>query len=151
VNFGKIDVRGKKIDVDIDGGGSFSAEYNGQEINAPTLTSLKEKLDRVVKNDKIKPIPFIQWDGEKLRRGKCTGIHGGNNNLIVVYEDEKGFQQPWRLDNAIDPKHTAEYGELCSAVVVAEEARYAFEKKHAFEMKERVEEAIAALAKESDK
>jgi len=58
-----ITVRGRKIDVDVDSNGDFSAKYNEQEVEAKTLELLREKLERVTKNDKIEPIPFIQWDG----------------------------------------------------------------------------------------
>ncbi len=139
-----ITVRGRKIDVDVDSNGDFSAKYNEQEVEAKTLELLREKLERVTKNDKIEPIPFIQWDGsdEVLRSGKCTGIHIGNHNMLVKWEGEKGVAQCWRLEGTIAPEHFAEYNKLCDAVIAAEAQRNAFEVQHAFSIKERIEKAM---------
>lgn len=138
-------IREKKIEVFINPAGEFTAEYNGQLVKAPTLEAIKEKLERVVKADKIAPIPFIQWNGETLICGKALGIHVGNGNLLIKIDGEKGVEQHFRLEDAIDPVHLVEYAQLCSAARAAEDARKAFEEKHSFNLKERVKAAMAAM------
>lgn len=142
--FSDVNIRGKRFEVEIDGTGTFSAEYNGQKIESKMLADLKAKLENVVKNDRIAPIPFVRWNGEEMVRGKCTGIHYGNRNLIIIIEGEKGFQQTYHLDDALDPEHAEAYGKLCAAAAAAEEARREYESKHAFDMKDRVEDAMKA-------
>lgn len=144
MNFYSVTIRGKQFEVGIDGSGTFSAEYNGQKIESKMLSELKAKLENIVKSDRIAPIPFVRWDGEKMVRGKCTGIHYGNRNLIIITEGQKGFSQTYHLDDALDPEHAETYGKLCAAVSAAETARREYESKHSFDMKDRVKEAMKA-------
>ncbi len=145
MKFSTITIRNRKIDVHVDGSGEFSAEVSGNDVSSVTLEGLKEKLERAIKMDKITPIPFLQWNGETLVCGKAVGIHAGNGNLLVKLDGEKGVEQHFRMETAIDPSHLVAYGALCAAVRAAEVAREAFEKKHAFDLKERVKEALAAV------
>lgn len=138
-----IEVRGRKIDVHIDGSGEFAAEYNGQELAAANLNVLVEKLERAVKSAKVS-IPFIQWDGEKLRHGTATGIHYGNGNLLIKWDGEKGIEQVYGIHDALHPNLANEYAELCDAVEDAEKRRKAFEDEHGFDdLKERVKAKLA--------
>jgi hypothetical protein len=141
-----IEIRSRKIDVEVDGSGEFSAEYNGQEIHATTLDLLKEKLDRAVKADKIEPIRFIYFDGEKLKRGACTGIHVGNGNILIKWEGEKGVEQEYSMRGCLDPERYAEYKKLCDAVIEAEQIRSSYQSHYGFDdLKERVKTAINAV------
>lgn len=140
-----VEIRGRKIDVHIDGSGEFSAEYNGQELTAANLPVLHEKLERAVKSAKVS-IPFIQWDGEKLKRGEATGIHYGNGNLLIKWKGEKGIEQVYGMRDALEPEHFNAYSLLCDAVEIAEKRRKEFEQKYGFDdLKERVKEALTAL------
>lgn len=139
-----IEIRSKKIDIEVASDGEFSAEFNGQRMKGVTVAALREKLERAVKSAKVS-IPFLQWDGEQLRRGACTGIHYGNSNLLIKWDGVKGVEQVWGLDGAIDPKHLAEYQVLCDAAAAAEANRKRFEEKHGFgNMKERVRKELEA-------
>ena len=137
-----LTIRNRKIDVHVLDNGKFEAEYKGQELEAATLDSLKEKLERAVRNDKIDPIRFIHWNGESLAHGMCTGLHATTGHMLVKWESEKQIAQHYALDGAIPPEHEAEYKKLCDAVVAAESARSYFAQQYQFDLKQQVKDAL---------
>jgi hypothetical protein len=145
-----VEIRGRKFDVWVYSSGEFSAEYNGQDVRALSLEQLKTKLERATAHDRIEPIHFLEWDGKRLVRCKCTGIHASTGNLVIVRENEDGKKttyQEYRVEGAIRPELEAEYRPLCEAVEKAEAARWAFEEGHSFDMKDAVAEATAKKSK----
>jgi hypothetical protein len=140
-----VEIRGRKFEVWVSSVGEFRVAFNDETLSATTLDELKKRLERAVKREKIEPVEFLHWTGEKMRRGKCHGIRANSSHLIIVWEDENRPTQEWSLDSPIGPEREPEYRVLCDACVAADKARAAFEKKHGFDMREAISSATAAL------
>jgi hypothetical protein len=139
-----IDVRGRKFDISVNENGLFGADFSDQWITAPSLEELREKLVRLTKNTKIS-IPFIEWDGKKMRHGVCTGRHATNRNLLVKYDDNKTSEQAssWNV-NAVDPKVEKDYLAVCVQFEAAARQKTEFEEDHGISLKELIDVTLAA-------
>jgi len=144
-----VEIRGREFQVSVSTVGEFIAEYGDDTLRASTLAELKTRLERAVKREKIDPIPFLYWTGEKMRAGKCHGVRANSSHLVVVYDDEKRPTQEWHLEHTIAPEHEPEYRKLCDECVAATEARESFEAHHGFNIREEIERRTAALEKKA--
>lgn len=98
-----ITVNGEKFDVEITADGRFKAKdkFTGDDIYRGSLKLLKDALTKLSRSKPLN-IPFVcsigRWtdigDAEAtIRRGKIIGIHSGNGNLIVQFDDHKDRDQ----------------------------------------------------------
>lgn len=140
-----VEIRGREFEVRVTNAGEFVAEYGDDTLRANTLEQLKAALDRAAKREKIAPIPFLYWTGEKMRSGKVHGTRANSSHLVVVYDDEKRPTQEWHLDGTVPPEFADEYRALCDACVAATAAREAFEELHGFDMREEIERRTKEL------
>jgi hypothetical protein len=134
-----VEVRGVTYEVRVTNVGEFVTEFGDDTLRSTTLDGLKASLDRAAKRQKIEPIPFLHWTGERLRSGKVHGVRANSSHLVVTYDDEKKPTQEWNLDGTVSPEFAIEYGILCDMCVKAEELRHAFEKERGFNVREEIE------------
>ena len=142
-----VEIRGREFEVRVTNSGEFVAEYGDDTLREITLEKLKAALDRACKREKIAPIPFLFWTGEKMRSGKVHGIRANSSHLVVVYDDEKRPTQEWHLDGTVPPEFADDYQKLCDACVAATAARESFEELHGFNIREEIERRSKELEK----
>lgn len=154
--FKKIEVKGKKFQVSIGDEGKFFAEFDNEQITAESLKQLTDKLASRIKKSKRVAIPVCMWKEEswndepgKIRFGTIIGIHGGNDNLLVQFDDEKTSEQVG-YGNFFDPADATELKRLTEILEAAEKAFEAFKTKYAIDAKAKVREALGDTGGDED-
>lgn len=144
-----IEVKGKKYKVSVDSEGRFYASHDNERVSADSLKQLENKLAGFINDSKKVTISFVKWERAdwynkkgRLRRGVITGIHAGNGNLLLKYDDEKVRLQQWS-GSYYDPIHAEELEQLARAVEKAEAELEAFKNRHSFDGKARVRKLLA--------
>jgi hypothetical protein len=149
VTFGKVEVRGTKYEIHIGDDGKFMVEVDGVSHTAPTLDSLKKRLNEVTRiKQKNIAIPFIMWeekfdkDGE-IRHGVCVGIHAGNGNFMVKLDGGDAHQFPrWQNDGFFNPKAEKRLIELHKALSKATNDLEKFAKENKLNLLRKITELI---------
>lgn len=85
----KIEIDGKMFETwvrdDVDG--EFFVIHDGDQVRAPSLKTLKEKLTRMLREDKVRvAVPATMTGdgfGDDLVEVVLTGIHSGSGNVLV--------------------------------------------------------------------
>lgn len=161
MKYTKVDLKGTSVDVDVTEDGYFESMVEGSVLKAPTLAELKSKIAEAIRRKRKVHIPVAIWDRDRygsnddkgrLKIGAITGIHGGNNNLIVKWEGEKTPQQyhGWNNSDFVDPSHAREMAELNRAVNDAKKRLQEFMGKYSFDGREKVEEVFEKEGKPDD-
>jgi hypothetical protein len=139
-------IRDRKIDLYVDSRGKFNADWDGENIEAPNLDALVERLTKITKvNLSIK---FCRWGDDKIKHGEITGRHGANNNILVRFEGEKGSQQEYSYstDNArylrLSLSEETEYIELQKTLAAITAKIEKFEESHAFSAQKAILKAL---------
>jgi hypothetical protein len=147
-DFSRIEVKGKKFDVQISDTGEFVAEYEHDQVRAESLKQLTEKLASRIARSKRVSIPICMWEKEswsdkpgKIRTGVIIGIHGSNDNILVKFDDQPKSEQIG-YGNFFDPKDAKELKRLSETLTAAEDAFEKFKKKHAIDAREKVRKAL---------
>jgi len=123
---------------------------------AESLKQLTEKLaDRIARSKRVN-IPICMWQKDRwndnpgqIRMGIVIGIHGGNNNLLVKFDDEPKPQQVG-YGNFFDPKNADKLRLLSQALNDAEAAFKDFEEKHRIDARKKVLEALSQTGDDED-
>jgi hypothetical protein len=97
MDLGTIKVKGIDYKVSVDKTGIFWTTLNGSQITAKNLDALRDKIARTIKPVSI-PVVTISddwWDDEQgeIIDYTITGIHGGNNNIMVKKKGHKDASQ----------------------------------------------------------
>lgn len=144
-----LDIKNVAVDIFFsDHNNGFIAELNGDQVSAPSVDELKEKIKRRLTARALRvSIPFVRWEDGKLKRGTVTGIHGSNHNFLIRWEGEKQAQQEWGRDSAyIDPSVEGELELLARKHHDAELALSKFTKQHHIDVKGKVTTALQELS-----
>jgi hypothetical protein len=150
LNFSRIiEVKGKEFTVQISDEGDFFAEYGHDQVHAESLKQLIDKLANRIARSKCVNIPVCMWEKDswndepgKVRTGVILGIHGGNNNTLVKFDNEQKSKQV-SYGDFFDPKDGDELRRLHEALDAAENAFEHFKKKHRIDAFEKVREALS--------
>lgn len=100
----------EKIDIEIDGHGTFSAEFNDQDYSAPTRKELLEKLQVAIRKARLQgtvpvtvlglvPVVKKQWSsdghydkGAGIVQAMLRARHERQSCWLLVSEEKKKFQ-----------------------------------------------------------
>lgn len=137
----------RAFEVTVNSGGFFQVEVDGADLHAPSFKELEAK---VTKHLKLKlSIRFCRLDGDrwdsddkekKLRRGVITGIHSGNDNLLIKWDDEKKIDQSYTHSEylRLTEKEEQAYLALHRAYVKACADLERFREEHAIDVREEI-------------
>jgi hypothetical protein len=152
-----IEVKGKRFDVTVNIEGTFSTEFESDHVGSDSLNGLISQLQTRMARQKRVNIPFCCWDDDrwydkpgKLRTGVILGMHGGNSNLLVKFDDEKKSEQCTSSYTFVDPAKAEQLQVLAKALDAARSAFDAFKKKHRFDGRAKVLKALGETPTEED-
>jgi hypothetical protein len=141
-------VRGVDYQIEISTSGKFLCDVDGERIEAPTLDALKGKINDYgkikLKNVAIPYITYENGDGGEIIHGICTGIHSGNNNLLVRENGATTSSQESWGEAKFHPKHADKVRELRRAIVKAKNDLEEYIEKHELDLKAMIRELIKA-------
>jgi len=145
-----LETNGRKIPVYVNEEGTFYSDVDNDVIRATTLKELESKLKRHTK--RTLNIPFARWEKERwdrapgaLRQGTVVGVHSGNNNFLVRWENEKQTTQESAYNNEflrLDARLLTKYGEMCRALEKAEKDLEKFRETYQIDMRAEVSKAM---------
>jgi hypothetical protein len=148
-----VTVRGVEFAVTVDYRGWFHARANGfREVSADTLARMTDQLKVVTSQARVKvSVPFTQLDGNgKVIRGVATGIHNGNDAILVRYESGKTAQFSryggGGVCGELTEAEAAEWSALYLAARDANQAEQRFSAEHRLELREKVQAAVNVAA-----
>lgn len=137
-----ISIGVSKVEWTVDEEGEFFAEFEGETYKHITLKGLTDKLRAIAKRKPL-DIPFVQFEERwnhnepQVRRGVVTGVHSGNRNLLVRYDNDVTDQVSRHgrdlLRGDVD---TEKLQALWKAKEDARAAYEAFTREHALEIPE---------------
>jgi hypothetical protein len=154
-----VSIRGMDFPVSVTNRGMFTAEYDGQELRGDTLETLKVLLTKATKVRL--DIPFARydenWDSPSyarhggprpmIRKGRLTGIHAGNDSLMVVWAGSSGAEQvPYFREGVMAPLSTEDENDLRVLAAAKHEADtklHQFLSARKIDLREQAQKAIA--------
>ena len=154
MKLGTIDVRGRKIDVEVREDGKFFANFEGDYFEDVTKEGLRKKLDGVIKRRSAKvSIPFVvierdRWGQDeneklKLRVGTITGKHASNRNYLVTWEGgDKEQVYSSGLAGAVPLELKAEFEMIVRKMREAQAAYDKYVKEHGIDLTEQVDAVV---------
>jgi hypothetical protein len=90
-------IAGRKVEYGVDEKGIFKARYNGENYEHVTLAGLKSALERQMKKAPLKipvvKIEYLHYDKPGITKGVIVGVHSGNRNLLIKWDDEDHVEQ----------------------------------------------------------
>jgi len=92
-------VRGRVIEYGVSDKGIFGATWLGERYEHATLAGLKAALDRQLKQKPMLSVAIVKIEQDhfsekfKLVKGTVVGIHSGNRNLLVKWDDAREVEQ----------------------------------------------------------
>lgn len=120
--------------------GMFWARFEGEEVTAPTLKSLKDKLRDLVRRILLVAVPacylvsdtWDEQDGLEIQRVTLTGIHSSNRNVLYRTATGQTEQLRWsgHLYQDLSSAEVAEAETLCKAAYESEQAWLAWREKY---------------------
>lgn len=145
-----VKIKGVSVDISVDSKGEFSANPQGQYITDSTMEGLEKKIGKAISaRNKIK-IPFFMYEDYHgtIRSGVVVGIHGGNGNSIVKFDDEESSKQlRYSGYNVfIYPEFIEEFKAVLEDKKVALEKYKKVLEKAAFDVYSKAEEEMQKLA-----
>lgn len=159
---GTVTKNGVEVSVKVDSDGRWHASVGDDNLFAMTKDELVKKIDKATKKvSQSVSIPFTQvqfeqrHDGQvirKVRQGVATGIHSGNSNILVKWENgDKAQLDRWSNGGRdkfvpLSPEEADEYARLYVAQVKAQRAVSEWEKAHKIDLRQKVTEALAKAA-----
>lgn len=131
-------VRDRDFEVRVDGAGNFLAELDGSSLMADTMEGLRQKLLDRTKVAAVRlnlPVTIVVNYGGGLVDGEITGVHAGNENVMLRYPDNRGrattnqYTHGQTVLRRLEPDEKERWTTLRSAYVVAKQAFEDFEKR----------------------
>jgi len=116
---------GDVVDVSVDNGGIFRAEFKGKQVDAQTLDGLLEKLERRAKEKRAKVNVTVGLDTYELDNITLTGLKSNDNDIALVRTSEGKADQERSIRTAYLPwteETRAEWKRLQQAARDAERA-----------------------------
>jgi len=165
-----IKVRGKDVEITLDpwisddsATAAFRAKAGGKDFRDDTLEGLRKKLMAATRSEGVKvKVPFARLDAVRsgystsgqwaVRTGVALGLHGGNGNLLVRWDDRKATEQlestdRWSGKELLRPLDD----ETARRLVTLKAQQHAITKEldeltamHSFKLKEEVQRVIDA-------
>lgn len=149
----QIDTR--PFDVYVDDEGQFFTRWQGDNIFAPSLKTLEEKLRKTVRAAGRIAVPVSRisdtWHSETptITHIVLTGVHAGNGNVLYREEGENTVEQIRSFDDEIYQRLTesdiAQFHTLKQAVRTAEEALDTWKTAHKVNPRSLMEQAQQEL------
>jgi hypothetical protein len=144
-----IEVKGRSFDLTLNREGEFCTEYKGEQVSAESVKSLSSKLLLRINREQRVSIPFAYWESNSwddkpghIRTGAIVGIHGGNNNLLVKFDDAKTSEQFSYSNEFVEPDKGPELARLGNALNAAQKAFSDFKDEHCFNARDKVKDAL---------
>jgi hypothetical protein len=140
---GVMTVRGRKFEVLATDASTWRAYLNGNRIEAADREKLKAKLMSATKiAAQSVSVPFIRRatsryaHGRDIRRGTATGVHSGNGNLLVTWDngDKEQFTPQYGVTVLRPDADPGEWQRLVDAQRDAEKALATFESEHRLDL-----------------
>jgi hypothetical protein len=150
-----LDVRGRAVEVTVDDHGRFHSTVDGKGYWASTREELYQALMKGTKRATIKvEVPFEQMfgGGEVVKRGVVTGIHAGNNSLLIRWEDGRTEQSGSGMYDVLRPlsdEERAAWQQLARVRREAAAALGAFEHERHINLRIGVRDAIEKATDEA--
>lgn len=155
-----LEVDGKQYPLYVNVRGIFLVMLEeGEEIESSTLDALKQKVHLALLKKRRQAtidIPFYFWKVDThwkvggihrvrgcLRSGRIVGVHAGNDNLLVKWDDEKGTDQAGVSEQRdflrLTSQEAKHYVYLRRTEQEGVDARVAFEGEHRFDARAEAE------------
>lgn len=149
---GIITIRNRDFPVTVDDSGTWRAEFDGGVLTSGTKENLRAALQRAINRKSVKvAVPFsiisrtVGGGGVQVRTGVATGIHAKNNSLLVRWDDNGKADQLTPYSTyliALTPAERAEWRTLHTAAFDAKRALAEFERDHALNLRNAVQDEI---------
>lgn len=162
---GSITVNDIEVPIKVDDGGNWLAAFAGQSLSYDTRDKLQNRLATLTKKTKvtvdvavakISPKGGYGAMGITCRRGRATGIHGGNGNVLAEWDvrgqtvkeqvTSWGSNDSFYVGGDVTDEEIAAYNELVKAKAELVEKIFTWEKRNKIDLKKAVEAAIQAKA-----
>lgn len=146
----KLNIRGKEFEVEVGLDGRFSAVLNEVKVYGYSLSELNEKLEKATKGNTVRVnIPLFAFSNGGLKAGAAIGIHAGNGNVLIKWEDGKTEQAvEYESFLQIATEEVPRAKELAEAFRAARDAWDKFSRDHGFRPKQLVLQEINKANKE---
>lgn len=139
--------------------GDFTAQVGDDHLSAKTWAEIGKLIDKATKKvSKTVDVPFTSVSFNRrvdkwvrtVRHGRVTGMHSGNSNLLVKWDDDGSRSQLERWNSGGNDKFRPltsdeidEYARLYVASEKAADALRAWERDHRQDLRKLTQEALA--------
>lgn len=142
-----LEVRGQSFKVSVSSAGEWWSEFGGRIVRSDTRDGLYKALMRRTKEAEVKlDIPFdMRTDNDRIRRGTVTGLHAGNGNLLIHWENGQSTQEsrPGTTSRPLTADERATWRRLITESAAARMALSEFERANRLDLLAAAKAAVA--------